>query len=119
MRFAVGLGLPIFVLFAALAAREWLLEEPAPSRPETEAIAVEPPPVPDEPEVVVASAEQPAPAVPAPAPAAALADDAPSVIVPADLATPLRAVASEVKLCIPESLERDRGPLDVEVHFTP
>lgn len=39
--------------------------------------------------------------------------------VPRGLAAPLRAVAADVNLCIPHSLERDLGPIDVTVRFTP
>jgi hypothetical protein len=39
--------------------------------------------------------------------------------VPRALASPLRAVAPNINLCIPHSLERDLGPIDVSVRFTP
>lgn len=39
--------------------------------------------------------------------------------VPPGLIAPLRAVAPEVNLCIPHSLERDLGPIDVAIRFTP
>ncbi len=44
--------------------------------------------------------------------------DPPSLVPPA-LEVPLRAVSPEIALCIPSALERDRGPIDLEVHFTP
>jgi hypothetical protein len=39
--------------------------------------------------------------------------------VPHELVSPLRAVAPDINLCIPHSLERDLGPIDVSVRFTP
>ncbi|MCU0702209.1 MAG: hypothetical protein MUC96_37405 [Myxococcaceae bacterium] len=39
--------------------------------------------------------------------------------VPRALEKPLRAVAPDINLCIPHSLERDLGPIDVAVRFTP
>lgn len=39
--------------------------------------------------------------------------------IPAGLEAPLRAVASDINLCVPHSLERDLGPIDVQVRFTP
>jgi hypothetical protein len=39
--------------------------------------------------------------------------------VPPHLAAPLKAVAADISLCISPHLARDRGPIDVDVVFTP
>ena len=39
--------------------------------------------------------------------------------VPAPLDAPLRAVAADVSLCVSQRLPRDRGPIAVDVVFTP
>jgi hypothetical protein len=39
--------------------------------------------------------------------------------VPAHLDAPLRAVAADVSLCVSQRLPRDRGPISVDVVFTP
>jgi hypothetical protein len=43
----------------------------------------------------------------------------PSPRVPNGFVAPLRAVASDVNLCIAHSLKRDLGPINVRVRFTP
>lgn len=39
--------------------------------------------------------------------------------VPRNLAAPLRAVAADISLCVSQRLERDLGPIDIDVRFTP
>ncbi|MEW5737613.1 MAG: hypothetical protein AB1938_01740 [Myxococcota bacterium] len=39
--------------------------------------------------------------------------------VPRHLAAPLKAVAPDISLCVSQRLTRDRGPIDVDVIFTP
>lgn len=39
--------------------------------------------------------------------------------VPRHLAAPLKAVAADVSLCVSQRLERDLGPVDIDVRFTP
>ncbi len=121
MKYVVIIGLPLLFLAAVLLGGEWMLDRA--DSPPPEAAAEAPPPLPAPP---VAELTRLPAAPPEPAHVEALAtaaeepvDDAPAALVPADLATPLRAVAPDVSLCIPATLERDKGPLDVEVHFTP
>jgi len=42
----------------------------------------------------------------------------PDALVPPHLAAALKAVAPDISLCVPQSLERDRGPVDIDVRFT-
>ena len=104
---------PLLLFVAVVVAGEWLLnEQPLPrerasiefsqatSAPRLSAArVVTPPPAPTEISFVPAVPEDPR--------------------VPPQLAAPLRAVAFDLNLCVPQQMERDLGPIDIEVRFTP
>lgn len=118
MRKYAVITVPPLLLFAVVLVAGEVLSapraEPA-DGPEPEPVAPAPEPA--------AEPEPPAPAAAREAPPPALLDaparQGPDSLVPPHLEQPLKAVAPDISLCVSQSLERDRGPLDIDVRFTP
>lgn len=110
---------PLLLFSAVLVAGERLTREPG-HLVLAEALASREHPVSPEPRRQSPPLQPQRPPAPAPQqPAVLRGADQTLVGVPPHLAAALQAVAPDISLCIPEKLERDRGPVDIDVRFTP
>ncbi|MBL8921402.1 MAG: hypothetical protein JNJ54_21260 [Myxococcaceae bacterium] len=119
MRYVVVITSPLLLFAAVLGAGFWLASPddlprpPQPVRVEAvQQLAVELHAL-SAPPQGRASEEGPSP------PTGITTEEAREPGVPHGLEAPLRAVANDVNLCVPHWLERDRGPIDVSIRFTP
>ncbi len=108
MRYVAIILSPLLLFGSVLALGFWLsATEPESWKPQMGALPVE---------VRVAVVQAPSPNAPPLTPTSPARSDP---RVPSGLEAPLQAVAADINLCVPHSLERDLGPIDIDVRFTP
>lgn len=114
MRYVVIVSSPLLLFAGVVAAGLWLTspgDGPLPTPP--------PPPRAEAVQQLAVELAAKVPLPPPPSTAPPVPTTPPEPGVPHGLEAPLRAVAADVNLCVPHSLERDLGPIDVTVRFTP